>query len=62
MQNPKRTQYHMFSMTEPQRRLINISEYENENLIDYDNRFKQTRDVVKNQVVTEFLDTFLTNQ
>ena len=42
--------------------LINISQYENNNFLDHVNKFKQTRDLVKNKVVKELLDTFVTNQ
>ena len=49
-------------MAEALRRLINIIQYENDNILDYVKRFKQTRDVVKSRVGTELPDTFVTNQ
>ena len=49
-------------MAKAMRRLINIIQYENDNILDYVKRFKQTRDVVKIRVDTELPDTFVTNQ
>ena len=41
---------------------MNINQYKNENLLDYFKIFKKTRDVVKIQSETYFLDIFVTNQ
>ena len=39
--------------------IIKINHYERNNLIEYVNRFKQTCDVVKSHVETEFLEIFV---
>ena len=62
MHDPARAHYPMFYMIESLRILININRYENENVLEYFNRFKQTRDVAKIQLGTELLDTFANNQ
>ena len=56
------TQYPAFSMAESLRILININQYDDENILDLINRFKQKLDVVKTQLGMEFLDTFVSNQ
>ena len=40
MHDPVRSQQHIFSVIESLNRLININQYENENLLDYIKRFK----------------------
>ena len=50
--------YHMLSITESLRQLSTINQYENKNLLDYIKWFKQTHDVLKSQLGTEFMDTF----
>ena len=62
MHNPVREKCPMISITESLRILVNISQYKNKNLLDYVKQFKQTRDVVKIHLGTEFLRNFVNNQ
>ena len=62
MHDPIRAQYPMASMTDALARFINIKQLENEELTEYVNRFKQTKDVAKTHLGTAFLDEFITHQ
>ena len=59
MYDPARAKYEYISLTETLSRIINDSKQEeDETLIEYTKRFKQTRDIVKNALGSEFLDSF----
>src|SRR5210317_344395 len=62
MHDAVRVQYPYIAMTDGLTRLLNIKQQENEQLLDYVKRFKQTRDVTKSQVGTRLLDTFIEYQ
>ena len=59
--DPIRAQYPFISMTDSILRLLNIKQHDEEDLVDYVKRFKQQRDIVKNQIGTRFLDYFFEN-
>src|SRR5210317_1239889 len=62
MHDAVRAQYPYIAMTDGLTRLLNIKQQENEVLLDYVKRFKQTRDVTKSQIGTRLLDTFIEYQ
>src|SRR5210317_2487808 len=62
MHDAVRAQYPYIAMTDGLTRLLNIKQQENEQLLDYVKRFKQTRDVTKSQIGTRLLDTFIEYQ
>ena len=59
MHDPIRAKYPMASMIDTLWRMINIKQFVNENLIEYAKRFKQTRDVMRSYIGTEFLEYFI---
>ena len=59
MHDPIRARYPMASMTNTLWRMINIKQFVNENLIEYVKRFKQTRDLMRSYIGTEFLEYFI---
>jgi len=62
MHEPIREKYPFASVTEAISRLINFKQQDNESLLDYTNRFKQARDVLKSHIGTHFLELFIKNQ
>ncbi len=61
MHDPVRAQYPMTSMTDALCRLVNVKQADSEDLLDYVKRFKQLRDVAKNQLGSAVLNTFVSN-
>ena len=61
MHDPIIARYPMASMTNALQRMINIKQFVNENWIEYAKRFKQTRDVMRSYIATEFLEYFFYN-
>ena len=59
MHEPIRAQFPYLSMMEAHRRLLNMKQREKENLLDYLERFKQEKSIVKSHLGDEFLDTFV---
>ena len=59
--DPMRAKYLYVSLTEAISRMLNIKQMENEGMLDYMKRFKQTRDVMKSHMGTEVLDKFIKN-
>ena len=60
--NSAREQNPTISTIESMIQMINKTQYENKNIIGYLKWCKQTRDVVRIKLGTEFLDTFVRNQ
>ena len=61
MHNPIRAKYPYASLTEAISRILNLKQSENEGLLDYDKRFKESRDIMKSHVGTDILDKFVEN-
>ena len=61
MHDPIRAKYPFASLTEAIMRMLNIKQFENEGLLDYVKRFKQSRDIMKSHVGTDILDKFVEN-
>jgi adenosyl cobinamide kinase/adenosyl cobinamide phosphate guanylyltransferase len=61
MHDPIRVKYPYASLTEALIRLMNIKQFEQEQLLDYIKRFKQFRDITKSHVGTNILDKFVEN-
>jgi hypothetical protein len=61
MQDPIRAQYPFASLTEAISRMLNLKQSENEGLLDYVKRFKESRDIMKSLVGTDILDKFVEN-
>jgi hypothetical protein len=61
MYDPIRAKYPYASLTEALIRLMNIKQFEQEQLLDYIKRFKQFRDITKSHVGTDMLDKFVEN-
>jgi hypothetical protein len=59
MHNPIREKYTYASLTEAMSRMLNVKQYENEGLLDYVKRFKESRDITKSHVGTDILDKFV---
>ena len=59
MHEPIRAQFPYLSMMEAHRRLLNMKQREKENLLDYLERFKQEKSIVKSHLGDGFLDTFV---
>jgi hypothetical protein len=59
MHDPVRAQYPMVSMSEALTRLVNVKQFEGEQLLDYIKRFKQTRDVAKSHMGSDLLNRFV---
>jgi hypothetical protein len=61
MHDPIRAKYPFASLTEAISRMLNLKQSENEGLLDYVKRFKESRDVMKSHVGTGILDKFVEN-
>jgi hypothetical protein len=62
MHDPIRAQYPLVSMTDHLVRLLTTKQRDNESLLDFVKRFKQTRDVAKSQLGSTFLNEFVEHQ
>ena len=60
MHDPIRARYLMASMTNALWRMINIKQFMKENLVEYANRFRQTRDIMSSYIGTEFWNIYCT--
>jgi hypothetical protein len=58
---PIRAKYPFASLTEAISRMLNLKQSENEGLLDYVKRFKESRDIMKSHVGTDILDKFVKN-
>ena len=61
MHDPIRAKYPFASLTEAISRILNLKQNENEGLLDYVKRFKESRDIMKSHVGTGILDRFVEN-
>ena len=61
MHNPVRSKYPYASLTKALSRMINLKQMEQEQLLDYVKRFKQTRDIMSSHMGTDLLDKFVEN-
>jgi hypothetical protein len=61
MHDPIRAKHHYASLTEALIRLMNIKQFEQEQLLDYIKRFKQFHDITKSHAGTDILDKFVEN-
>ena len=61
MHDPVRSKYPFASLTEAMSRMINLKQMEQEQLLDYVKRFKQTRDIMSSHMGTDLLDKFIEN-
>jgi hypothetical protein len=61
MHDPIRAKYPFASLTGAISKMLNLKQSENEGLLDYDNRFKELRDIMKSHVGTDILDKFVEN-
>ncbi len=61
MHDPIRAKYPFASLTEAISRMLNLKQSENEGLLDYVKRFKESRDIMKSHVGTDILDKFVEN-
>ena len=61
MHDPIRAKYPCASLTEAMSRMLNIKQMENEGLLDYVKRFKESRNITKSHVGTDILDKFVEN-
>ena len=61
MHDPIRAKYPYASLTEALMRTLNIKQLEQESLIDYIKRFKQSRDVLKSHIGGDILNKFVKN-
>ena len=61
MHDPIRVKYPYASLMEALMRTLNIKQLEHENLIDYMNMFKQSRDVLKSHIGGDILNKFIEN-
>jgi hypothetical protein len=59
MHDPMREKYPFASLTEAMIRMLNIKQIENEGVLDYIKRFKQSCDITKSHVGTNILDKFV---
>ena len=62
MHEPVREKYPFASMMEVMSRLINFKQQDHEGLLDFTNRFKQAKDVLKSHIGDEFLKPFVKKQ
>ena len=58
MHDPERAKYPYSSLTKAMARIINIKQYDKENLLDYSKRFKQAKDIFVSHVGSDILDKF----
>jgi hypothetical protein len=61
MHDPVRAKYPFASLTEAISRMLNLKQSEDEGLLDYVKRFKESRDIMKSHVGTNILDKFVEN-
>ena len=61
VQTPEKAVYPMASLFEAIRRLLNIRQGEEELLVVYLERFKSERDIIRDQIGENFLDSFIEN-
>ena len=61
MHDPIRAKYPFASLTEAITRILNIRQMENEGLLEYVKRFKESRDIMKTHIGTNILDKFVEN-
>ncbi len=61
MHDPIRAKYPFASLTEAMSRMLNLKQIENEGLLDYAKRFKESCDITKSHVGTDILDKFVEN-
>ena len=61
MHDPIRAKYPFASLTEAMSRMLNLKQIENEGLLDYVKRFKESCDITKSHVGTDILDKFVEN-
>jgi hypothetical protein len=61
MHDPIRAKYPFALLTEVMIRMLNIKQIENEGLLDYVKRFKQSRDITKSHMGTDILGKFVEN-
>jgi hypothetical protein len=61
MHDPIRAKYTFASLTEAISRMLNLKQSENEGLLDYVKRFKESRDIMKSHVGTDILDKVVEN-
>jgi hypothetical protein len=61
MHDPIRAKYPFASLTEAISRMLNLKQSENEGLLDYVKRFKESRDIMKSHGGTDILDKFVEN-
>ena len=61
MHDPIRAKYPYASLTEELMRTLNIKQLEQESLIDYMKRFKQSRDMLKSHISGDILNKFVEN-
>jgi hypothetical protein len=61
MHNPRRAKYSFASLTEAISRMLNIKQSENEGLLDYFKRFKESLDIMKSHIGTDILNKFVEN-
>ena len=61
MHDPIRAKYPFASPTEAITRILNIRQMENEGLLEYVKRFKESRDIMKTHIGTDILDKFVEN-
>ena len=61
MHDPIRAKYPFASLTEAILRMLHLKQSEDEILLDYVKRFKQSRDITKSHVGTDILDKFIEN-
>ena len=61
MHDPIRAKYPYASLTEALMRTFNIKQLEQESLIDYMKRFKQSRDMLKSHIGGDILNKFIEN-
>ena len=61
MYDPSRAKYGYASLTEALVRIITVAQDQDESLLDYTKRFKQSRDIVKDSLGTDILDKFIMN-
>jgi hypothetical protein len=61
MHDPIKVKYPFASLTEAMIRMLNIKQIEDEGLLDYVKRFKQSRDMTKSHVGTNILNKFVEN-
>lgn len=59
MHTPMRARYPLLSLSESLAKVVNLRQLENEELIDYMERFKQERNIARSQLGKGFLDSFI---